>query len=80
MELVASDSFFESLIPLWELFIFDPPLAFFYPFDELDPLYPALISLLLLVTIEIWLANDSASNKLWGCFSFSAIISLILLI
>jgi hypothetical protein len=79
IELVASDSFLESLTPLYELFIFDPPLVFFCPFEEFDPLYPALISPLLLVTIEMWLANDSASNKLCGCFNFSAIISLILL-
>ena len=63
IELVASDSFFDSLTPLYELFIFDP-FSFFYPFEEFDPLYPAFISLLLLVTIEIWLANDSASNRL----------------
>jgi hypothetical protein len=62
IELVwSSDSFFESFTPLYEVFIFDP---FFYPFDELDPLCPAFISLLLLVTIDIWLAKDSASNKL----------------
>ena len=77
MELVPSDSAFDSFSPpsWFELFILDP----FGPLDEFDPDFPYLISLLLVVIIEMWLAKASASNNMFGFFNFSVIISSIFL-
>ena len=77
IELVPSDSAFDSLSPpsWFELFILDP----LGPLDEFDPDFPYLISLLLVVMIEMWLARASASNNILGFFNFSVIISSIFL-
>ena len=70
--LETSDSFFDSFMALYELFILD----FCPPFDDVEPDLPYLISVL--DSIIICEAKSSGLNREFGFFSFSFIISSIL--